>query len=172
VRIGDLKSYERDHGRSQRSSCALTKGTVTNAHEDFNPSNPEAAKERKNAAVWVIEYSQLIRETWGGLPLNDGECFQWGLPSDRRGPTSLVKATKTLREWIERNPPWPEMGWPDYRYRLRHIHTNEVVTFDQAEAIIALRLPLVPEVLEPFFAVNREALNTSANAETSVSAAG
>ncbi len=84
-------------------------------------------KERKNAAVWVIEYSELTRETWGGLPLDDGECFEWGLPSDRRRPTSLVKAIKTLREWIEQYPPWPAMGWPDYRYRLRHIHTNEVI---------------------------------------------
>ena len=38
------------------------------------------------------------------------------------------------------------------RWRVRNIQTGDILTFDQAEAITRLRLPLIPEVLESFFA--------------------
>jgi len=49
--------------------------------------------------------------------------------------------------------------------RIRHIETGDIFTHDQAQAIVILHLPLIPEVLEAFFAANRKALNTSTEHE-------
>jgi len=38
------------------------------------------------------------------------------------------------------------------RRRIRNIETGDMLTFDQAEAIVTYSLPLIPEVLEPMYA--------------------
>jgi hypothetical protein len=50
-------------------------------------------------------------------------------------------------------------------WRIRNGETDDILMFDQAQAISTLHLPLVPEVLEAFFTANRRALYTGAESE-------
>jgi hypothetical protein len=50
----------------------------------------------------------------------------------------------------------------ELRLRIRNVQTGDILTFEQAKTITtSMNLPLVPEVLESFFAANRKALITS-----------
>lgn len=43
----------------------------------------------------------------------------------------------------------------ELRLRIRNVQTGDVLTLEQAQTITAANLPLVPEVLGPFFAANQ-----------------
>jgi hypothetical protein len=124
--------------------------------------------------AWVVE-ARLDREGWAWEAVEQFEQLSGRRLVRRRG---LHPAVRRMDQLIAqgRDITLYQKGegigfYPDpspikeLRLRIRNVQTRDILTFEQVQAIISFDFPLIPEVLEPFFAANQNALNASTDLE-------